>query len=92
MHHCLEDGEVVPGAHFRKELAKERATFVDAWAVLRNGQIYDPPEQDIKSGEWKYRVEGRTTDGERLVIVFCFESMEQTFLITVWSVEARRKR
>ena len=89
---CLEDGEVIPSAHFRAELAKEKATFVDVWTILRNGQIYDPPEQDIKTGEWKYRIEGHAADGQWLVVVFCFKSAEQTFLITVWSIELRRKR
>lgn len=89
---CLEVGEVVPGGHFRRELAQENLTFVDVWTVLRNGQIYDPPEQDIKTGEWKYRMEGHAADGQWLVIVFCFRSADQTFLITIWSVERRKKR
>lgn len=91
LRHCLEDGAVAYGTHFREELAKEKLSIEDAWAVLRRGHIYDPPEQDIKTGEWKYRVEGRTPDGMWIAIVFCFKSVQKAFLITVFSIEHREK-
>jgi hypothetical protein len=83
----LEDGAVGYGTHFREELAKERLSIEDAWPVLRRGRIYDPPEQDIKTGEWKYRIEGRTPDGTWIAIVFCFKSIRKAFLITAFSIE-----
>ena len=91
LHRCLEDGAVVYGTHFREELANERLSIGDAWAVLRRGRIYDPPERDIKTGEWKYRVEGRVPDGTWIAIVLCFKSLEKAFLITVFSMEPRGK-
>lgn len=91
LHHCLEDGEVVPGKHFKDELRKEGLQFEDAWGVLRSGNIYDPPEIDPKSGEWKYRVEGHEPGGKWMVIVISFKSLERVFLITVWSIETRGK-
>ncbi len=91
LRHCLEGGEVIPGRHFREELAKEGAVFEDAWVVLRTGRIYDEPEPDIKTGEWKYRVEGYEPGGKWLVIAFSFKTLDRTFLITVFSVESRRK-
>ena len=92
LHHCLsENGEVIPGRHFREELTNEGLTIPDAWHVLLTGRIYDPPEQDIKSGDWKYRVEGDSPDGIWLVITFCFRTFDRAFLITVFSVESRRK-
>lgn len=87
---CLVDGQVVAGRHFRDELRNEGLTFEDSWRVLRTGQIYDPPEPDIKSGEWKYRVEGHEPGGKWIVIVLCFKARDRTFLITVFSVESRR--
>jgi hypothetical protein len=68
---CLEDGEVKHGRHFREELAKEKLSYEDAWNVLLRGRIFDPPEQDIKTGEWKYRVEGRdaAANGSRLSLL-----------------------
>ena len=49
--HCLERGTVIPGKHFREELANEAINPQDAWIVLRYGHIYDVPEKDIKTGE-----------------------------------------
>jgi len=92
LHFCLEgEGEVIPGRHFRDELAKERLTFEDAWMVLNTGQIYDPPEPDIKTGEWKYRVEGWESGGKWLVIAFSFKTISRAFLITIFSVEEKRR-
>ena len=91
LHHCLEDGEIVPGKHFREELAKEHLSFEDAWAVLKSGRIYDPPEADIKTGEWKYRVEGHEPGGEWLAVVLSFKEIDRAYLITVFSIQSRRK-
>lgn len=89
---CLEEGEVIPGAHFRQELANEGLSMADAWQVLRAGQIYDPPEQDIKSGEWKYRVEGHEPEGKWIAIVFSFKTVRRAFLITIFSIASRTRR
>ena len=89
---CLEAGEVKHGRHFREELAKERLSYEDAWNVLLRGRIFDPPEQDIKTGEWKYRVEGRDAGGRWIAIIFAFKTVELVFLITVFSNEARGKK
>jgi hypothetical protein len=92
LHHCLTaGGQVIPGSHFRDELRKEGLTILDAWRVLKEGKIYDPPEQDIKTGEWKYTVEGHEPEGKWLEIVFSFKAIDEAFLITVFSVESRRK-
>ncbi len=89
---CLEEGEVIPGAHFRQELANEGLTMADAWQVLRSGRIYDPPEQDIKTGEWKYRAEGPESVGKWIAIVFSFKSVNRAFLITIFSIATRSQR
>jgi len=90
---CLGgDGEVVPGSHFRDELRKEGLTIADAWQVLRSGCIFKPPECDIKTGEWKYIVEGNTPDGIYLCIVFSFKLINRAYLITVYSVEKKRRK
>ncbi len=91
LHHCLEEGEVVPTKHFRDELAKESITFEDAWIVLRSGSIYDEPEQDIRMGDWKYRVEGCEPGGKWMAIVLTFKSTERAFLVTIFSIESRSR-
>ena len=90
--HCLENGEIRYGKHFKTALADEGVNIADAWTVLKSGNIYDEPEQDIKTGEWKYRVEGHEPSGKWLVIALKFMDENQTFLMTVFSIEARRKK
>ena len=91
LRHCLEKGEVVPTKHFRDELAKESITFEDAWIVLRSGSIYDEPEQEIRTGDWKYRVQGYEPGGKWMAIVLTFRSTERAFLVTIFSIESRSR-
>lgn len=92
LHHCLGSGEVIMGKHFREELAAENLTINDARVVMLSGGIYQPPDLDIKTGEWKYRVEGYEPGGKWLVVVFSFKTVDRAFLITVFSVESRGRR
>jgi hypothetical protein len=85
---CMQSGEVVISKHFREELANEALEIADAFTVLRKGCILNEPEPDIKSGEWKYRIEGNEPGGKWLAIVFCFKPQDTAFLITVFSVRA----
>jgi hypothetical protein len=79
---CLgSGGKVIPGQHFLDELKKEGLTVPDAWIVLRSGCIYRPPECDIKTGEWKYTIEGFTADGVWLAVVFSFKHVDRAYLI-----------
>ena len=87
LHHCLEEGEVIPGRHFREELMKEKVLLVNAWQALRKGRIYQEGEMDVRTREWKYRVEGNEPGGKWLAIVFSFKTVDRAFLITVFSVE-----
>ena len=89
---CVSRGKIIPGKHFRDELAHEKLDIQDALKVLKTGQIYDEPEQDIKSGDWKYRCEGRELEGKSLAIVFCFKATDTAFLITVFSIESKGER
>jgi len=65
--------------------------MVDAWAVLKSGRIYNPPEFHVGSQEWNYRVEGHEPGGKWLAIVFSFKAVDTTFLITVFSVESKKR-
>ena len=85
---CVDSGFVIPSKHFREEILNEGLDLVSAYDVLRKGLIYDPPERDIRTGDWKCRVEGREPDGEWLAIVFCFKEWRErsAFLITCFSI------
>ena len=89
---CLEVGVVIPSRHFRDELSNERLSIEDAYAVLRTGNIYDPPEPDPQTDEWKYRIEGHSPVGQWIVIVFCFKKVDRAILITIFSVSAKRRK
>src|SRR5450755_854489 len=84
--HCLKDGYVVLSRHFKDELANDRLDTEDALYILRHGHILREPELDIKTGEWKYRLEGRTPDGIRIAVVFSFKRVDMCFLITIFTI------
>ena len=79
---CVKRGAIAYGKHFREEL-----TLTDAYHLLINGNVFMSPEEDLRTGEWKYRIEGREPDGKKLAIVFCFKENERGFLITIFSLE-----
>ena len=81
----------MPTKHFRDELANESITSQDAWTVLRSGSIYDEPEQDIRTGDWKYGVEGYEPGGKWMAIILTFRSTERAFLVTIFSIESRSR-
>jgi hypothetical protein len=89
---CLEDGQVVRSKHFIDELAIEKMSFADALAVLRTGSVFDEPEPDLRTGDWKYRIEGREPGGKYAAVVFTFKTEDRTLLITIFSIESRRVR
>lgn len=90
--HCLEDGFLIESCHFKEELANEGLEFEDALLVLKSGRIYDEPEPDIGTGEWKYRIEGYEPGGKWLVIVFCLKAVDRMFLITVFAARSRSRK
>jgi hypothetical protein len=83
--HCLSAGRVIPGRHFKEELANEGLDILDAHHVLQKGNIFQEPEPDIRTGDWKYRMEGTDLEGKPLAVVFCFKDEATGFLITVFS-------
>ena|ERR1035438_1339930 len=82
----LSAGRLIPGKHFREELADEGLDILDAHNVLKSGNIFQEPEPDIRTGDWKYRMEGTDLEGKPLAVVFCFKDASTGFLITVFSI------
>ena len=81
---CLARGQVIFTRHFLEELRNDTLTMQDVLTVCRTGVVVDPPEPDIRSGEWKYRIEGRTLDQDLVVVVFCFRAEDGAVFITVF--------
>jgi len=86
---CLTSGTIGLSRHFREELANEALAIEDAYCVLKAGQIYDPPELDVRTREWKYRLEGREPGGKWLILVFSFKQWNRAYMITVFSEPGR---
>lgn len=81
---CLEDGLVAYSRHFKEELANDGLTMEDVLTVCRSGAVIMAPEPDIRTGDWKYRMEGRTADDENVAMVFTFKLERKAVLITVF--------
>lgn len=77
---CLEDGTVTYSQHFRDELANDDLTTGDILTVCKSGVIVMAPEKDIKTGQWKYRIEGITVDGRKIAVVFTFRADMAAFI------------
>ena len=80
------------GRHCKRELANEGLEIGDAWTVLQTGRVYEAPEPDIRTGEWKYRLEGREPGGALIVIIFALKRLDSAYLITIFSVYGRGTR
>jgi hypothetical protein len=90
--HCRAEGRIIVGRHFREELANERLLLTDVWEVLRTGQVYSEPEPDIRTREWKYRLEGCEEGGKWMAIVFTFKAIDTAFLVAIFSIESRSRK
>lgn len=90
LRHCLDEGRIWPSRHFFDELANEKLDLEDAIAVLRAGQVLEGPDQDPKTLEWKWKVEGREPGGKWIVIVVVFKTVDLAKLITVFEIGLRR--
>lgn len=69
--------------HFRDELTNDDLTTQDVLSVCRSGAVIAAPEKDIKTGRWKYRIEGKTSEPRRIAVVFTFRP-ESAVMITVF--------
>ena len=66
--------------HSREELANDHLTTVDVLAICKSGAIVMSPERDIKTGDWKYRIEGLTADRRNVAVVFTFRPAQAVFI------------
>ena len=66
--------------HFREELANDDLTMEDVLAACRSGAIVMSPEKDIKTGDWKYRIEGPTAERRHIAVVFCLRPDAAVFI------------
>lgn len=55
----------------------------DVLAICKSGAVVMAPGKDIKTGQWKYRIEGITADRRKVALVFAFR-LERAVFITVF--------
>jgi Domain of unknown function (DUF4258) len=69
--------------HFVERCRERGIDPQDAQYVLRKGIIYDEPELDVRFQEWRYKVEGRPPDGDRLKVIIAFLKRDKVLVVTV---------
>ena len=62
---------------------KDDFTTEEVLAVCKSGVIVMAPEKDIRTGRWKYRIEGTTAERRSLAVVFTLVE-DTAVLITVF--------
>ena len=81
---CLDAGVVIYTRHFKEELANDGLTMEDVLAVCHSGVILMASEQDIKTGDWKYRIEGYTADHVNVALIFTLKPERKAVFITAF--------
>ncbi len=59
----LDAGRTYPTGHLKKRLADRNINMQDVLAALKRG-IVTQSENDLKTGEWKYTIEGKGIDAD----------------------------
>jgi len=80
---CLKSGVVQYHPHFERRCRERGVDPQDAQYVLARGIIYDEPELDVRFQDWRYKVEGRPPDGDKLKVVVAFLEIDELLVITV---------
>lgn len=83
---CLVTGNIAWGPHFLRELSADNFELQDAKHILKTGTIFDPPDRDIRTFEWKYKIEGKSIDGAEGAVIFSFREVDRAFLITIYEI------
>ena len=78
-------GTVIYSDHCKYErMPYKNFSAQDLQIILEEGQVDEPPERDEKTGDFKYRMVGKTVDGDlttALVVIIDHRSLS---VITVW--------
>jgi len=79
---CLEYGIVEYHDHFARRCRERRIDRLDALLTLQKGTIYREPEFEMRFGEWRYRVEWTSPEGQKIGVVVSFPEEDETLAIT----------
>ena len=76
-------GIFIETKHFKERLTEGRFDVNDLKTLARTGAVLNPPEWDVKHGEWVWRIEGRAQDGRTAYVVFGVLGPHQVKAITI---------
>jgi Domain of unknown function (DUF4258) len=79
-------GFITPTGHcLHESMAERNYDIQDLELVLTSGFVKDEPEWDSDYANWKYKVEGKTTEGDEAVVVTVILSHNELLAITMMS-------
>lgn len=76
-------GFIIPTDHLTDRMEERGYNFKDLEKILSLGEVNKPPAYDEEYGQWKYKVEGKTTDGEKATVVVTIVSHNEILGITI---------
>lgn len=86
MREIVRYGDIRYSRHCREEsMPDSNFTFQDLETVLLNGEVTNPPERDEKAGNFKYKVVGRTAEGDSTIAITIFLDHRSILIVTVFS-------
>jgi len=79
----VEYGYIERREHFYERMEQGECDYNDLLLILSKGKVKEPPKYDKKFKNWRYKVEGRTVEGDNVVIVVAIESNTKLVCITI---------
>jgi len=83
MHELVRTSRYVMTVHGHEEMEADRLTVFDVEHCILTGEIVER-QKDLRTGEWKYLVEGETLSGHRAVVVSTVGATGKLVIITVY--------
>ena len=77
---AFKEGAVILTHHGRLRMRQRGIDTNDLLALARSGTVFNPPEPDIKTDQWKYLIE---RPRPRLKAVFIIEEQRKVRILTV---------
>ncbi|MBA7475385.1 hypothetical protein ES707_10754 [subsurface metagenome] len=71
--------------HARREMHYDDLTIYDIERVILTGKILER-QKDIATGEWKYRIAGKTVEGGKIEVVAKLSPTDKLVIITVYAL------
>ena len=71
--------------HARREMHYDDLTIYDIERVILTGKILER-QKDIATGEWKYRIAGKTVEGGKIEVVAKLSPTDKLVIITIYAL------